>query len=397
MLVTGKLTRNIAAARRVAFEVLEQVAGGAYASDALRALGRNLSSRDGGLATQIVLGCLRYQGQLDFLISHYSGRDAASLDAAVILALRVALLQLRYLDRIPTYAAVHDSVEFVKARKRAAAGFTNAVLRKVTREAVAWPDQAAEFSCPLWLIDRWKTHFGENEAKGIAAAALIEPQPYIRIPEGKQPPDGLETEKTDVSGAYRVIKGDLADVRLHDIGSQAIIPLLNLRSGDTYLDLCAAPGNKTLQALETPLSFALACDISERRLQEMNANCSRLVLDATDTLPLRREFQRIFIDAPCSGTGTLARNPEIKWRIRPEDPARFAKIQSTILNEAIRLLAADGRLVYATCSLEREENEDVVRRFLDKNSGIQLKGEWQRLPGHDEGDGFYAAAFEKID
>lgn len=383
--------RRISRSRAVAFEVLEQVGQGAYASDALRDESARLDPRDAGLASQIVFGCLRYRKQLDYLIAHYSGRRTETLDAPVQIALRGALFQLRYLERIPAHAAVHDAVEFVKLRSRAAAGLVNAVLRKVNRAPVEWPDLATELSVPEWLLARWAEHFGAEEASGIARAALAEPERYIRIAAGSEVPSGVTTEPTDVAGAHRLLSPLLAGMRLQDIGSQAIVPLLDLAPRQKYLDLCSAPGNKTLQALETPLALAIACDISESRIQEVPPVCPRIVLNATEPLPFAVRFDRIFIDAPCSGTGTLARNPEIKWRLEPAELIRFRDKQTAMLRQALAVLAPDGKLVYATCSLEREENEDVIARVLRDNRDVVCEREVWRLPGRDEGDGFYGA------
>lgn len=393
MPVIGILMVRISPARTTAFAVLEQVTEGGYASDILRSQSCILDSRDAGLAAQIVFGSLRYQAQLDYLISLYSGRGAGELDLAVLVALRMAIFQIRYLERVPTRAAVHEAVELVKRHKRAAAGFTNAVLRKVNREPVVWPDRETEFSCPQWLLDRWADHFGEIAAQSVAEAALEEPLRYIRVPPGAEPPQGTSIEATSVPGCYRLLSSPApAGVRLHDIGSQAIVPLLDLKPGDRYLDLCAAPGNKTFQALETPLSLAVACDISYPRLSEMPSVCPRVVLDASRPLPFQLAVDRILVDGPCSGTGTLGRNPEIKWRVQSADFARFREMQERIVLAALPLLAPGGRLVYATCSLEREENEDVVARVLAREPGVRCAGEVWRRPGRDPGDGFYAAA-----
>ncbi|MBV8866654.1 MAG: hypothetical protein JO210_14770 [Acidobacteriaceae bacterium] len=375
-------------------ETLEAVEGGAYASDTLRQRSRSLGGRDAGLAAQIVFGCLRYQSQLDYLIFHYSGRRASELDIAVRLALRAALFQLRYLERVPAHAAVHESVEFVKARKRAATALTNAVLRKVNRNAVEWPDEATELSCPAWLLERWSAHFGPEAARAIAVAALREPAPYIRLPPGSPVLLKIEGEQGEVPGAHRLLSDPLPGQRLHDISSQTVIPLLDLQRGDTYLDLCAAPGNKTLQALETPLELAIACDISPKRIRQIPPLCPRIVLDAAQPLPFAVKFQRILIDAPCSGTGTLARNPEIKWRLRETDLKRFQEKQVGILVQAVSVLAPAGKLLYATCSLDREENEDVIRDFLSQHPAFRCTRELWRLPGRDQGDGFYAALLE---
>jgi len=385
----------ISPARKAAFHVLETVSSGSYASDAIRHATASLSTRDSGLARQIVFGCLRYQLQLDYLIAQYSGKPVDKLDVIVAIALRVGIFQMRYLERIPPHAAVHDSVEFVKHRKRAASGLTNAVLRKVNRLPVVWSNTPTELSCPGWLLARWSAHFSDELSRQMAGAALVEPLPYIRVPPGQGPPGGLELEATPLPGAYRLLSPTLPGIRLHDIGSQSIVPLLALEPGLRYLDLCAAPGNKTLQALETPLSLAVACDVSPERIRDIPALCPRVVLDATEPLPFSAPFDRIFVDAPCSGTGTLARNPEIKWRLKESDLPRFAKRQLQIARQAIVLLAPGGKLVYATCSLEREENENIVHALLEDQPDLVLERESWRLPGRDEGDGFFAAVLSK--
>ncbi|MBV8550434.1 MAG: hypothetical protein JOY54_03985 [Acidobacteriaceae bacterium] len=387
--------RSISPSRAVAFEVLEAAANGAYASDALRDRSVSLNARDASLAAQIVFGSLRFQRQLDYLIELYSGRKAPTLDLLILVALRGAIFQLRYLDRIPPHAAVHDSVEYVKVRKRAAAGFANAVLRKVNRSPVRWPEEATELSIPEWLLARWKSHFGVDAARQIARAALEEPAAYIRVPPGAALPAGVEVQSTEVEGAFRLLSPLKGGMRLQDIGSQSIVPLLELSPGQTYLDLCSAPGNKTLQALETPLNLAIACDVSERRVREIPPACPRMVLDATETLPFAAKFDRIFIDAPCSGTGTLARNPEIKWRLEEPELGRFRERQIAIVERALEVLAPAGKLVYATCSLEKEENEDVIAAVRRNCPEIRMERDLWRLPGRDEGDGFYAAVLAR--
>src|SRR5271157_3908751 len=235
MLIPTLLPSAISPARRVAFDVLCRVEDGAYASDELLVEAAQLTSRDAGLAGQIVFGCLRFQAQLDFLLEHYSQRAPGQLEPALRIALRMGIFQLRYLDRIPPHAAVHEMVELVKQGKRAAAGLTNAVLRKVDREPLRWPGKSIELSCPRWLLRKWTARYGAAEAEGIARGALQEPDHYIRIAPGSPPPleDGLTLEPTSVSGCYRLLQGAAHDLRRHgirfqDIGSQAIIPLLQL-------------------------------------------------------------------------------------------------------------------------------------------------------------------------
>jgi 16S rRNA (cytosine967-C5)-methyltransferase len=387
----------ISPARLAAFDILLDVEKGSYASDDLRSRSVTLSPRDAGLAAQIVFGCLRFQNQLDYLLALYSGRQATDLHPEVRIALRAAIFQMRYLERVPAHAAVDNSVEFVKKRQRAATGLVNAVLRKVNRDPVSWPDRATAESCPEWLLRRWQDSFGEERALGIARAALREPNHYVRIAPGREIPAELAVESTTLPGCYRVRTGAADSLRFHDIGSQSIVPLLQLEAGQSYLDLCAAPGNKTSQALETHLGLAVICDASFDRLRQMTVAGARVLLDATGRLPFSMKFDRVLVDAPCSGTGTLAGNPEIKWRIQPADFARFQAKQTAILSNALRVLSPEGRLVYATCSLEHEENEDVVKAVLAGNSQFRCEQEVYRIPGRDEGDGFYAAVISALD
>lgn len=386
---------RVSPARSVAYAVLRAVDEGAYASDTLAERSSGLASRDAGLASQIVFGCLRFQAQLDFLVEQYSGRPAAGLDKLVLIALRMAIFQLRYLDRIPAHAAVDETVEAVKQHKPQAAGLVNAVLRKVNRDEAQWPDRQTELSCPEWLLARWSEHFGAEAARRIALAALREPIPYVRIAPGRPVPEGIEVEPTDIPGCYRLLSGSTLGLRLHDIGSQSIVPLLGLEPGMSYLDLCAAPGNKIAQALETPLGLAIACDVSISRIRDVPPGCLRVVLDAAAPLPFSRKFDRIFLDVPCSGTGTMGRNPEIKWRVQRETITRFAEKQLRMLAGSVEWLNPGGQLVYATCSLEREENEDLVAAVLEREPALRCQREVWRLPGRDEGDGFYTAVFTR--
>jgi 16S rRNA (cytosine967-C5)-methyltransferase len=347
-------------ARAAAFEILLKVEAGGYASDLLLTRTSALDSREAGLASEIVFGILRRRAQLDWVIDKYvSGRK---LDPQVRNALRMGIYQTGFLDRVPAHAAVSESVELVKrARKTSAAGLVNAILRKASREEIQSALSGAplhiELSCPEWILDRWTRRYGAEAAAGIARAALGEPVTYIR------------------------------GGRIQDIGAQSIVPLLRLEPGQTFLDLCAAPGNKTAQALETGV-VAVAADLHFHRAAPLRGlGIPVVVLDGTQPLPFVRRFDRILVDAPCSGTGTLGRNPEIKWRLKPEDLTDLARRQAALLANAQAALAPGGLLVYSTCSLEPEENEGITAA-LPHN---QLLETIQRLPGRDPGDGFYAA------
>ncbi|HKW97919.1 MAG TPA: transcription antitermination factor NusB [Bryobacteraceae bacterium] len=374
-------------ARLLAFETLRKVGRGGYASDLLAVGAAGLDPRDAALASEIVFGVLRYQAQLDFLIEHYSGRPLRKLDFEVVLALRMGIYQLRYLDRIPPHAAVSESVELVKnAGVRSAAGFANAVLRKAGREAVQWPDRAVELSHPEWLLARWDREFGADATARIAQANLRPPETYIRVPPGREIPAAISAEATEVPGCYRLIAGEAGEFRIQDIGSQSVVPLLELAPGQTFLDLCAAPGNKTAQALESGVR-AVACDFHPKRVAMLRTLGAGVVhLDATRPLPFGRAFDRILLDAPCTGTGTLARNPEIKWRLQPSDIEELHGRQVVLLQNALEKLAPGGILVYSTCSLEREENDGVIEEL-----GLHPAHIMRRIQGLQAGDGFFAA------
>ena len=381
------MSPTVSPARLLAFDTLRKVGRGGYASDLLAAGATPLDRRDAALASEIVFGVLRYQAQLDFLIQHYSGRGAGKLDFEVLLALRMGVYQLRYLDRIPAHAAVGQSVELVKSQGfRSAAGFANAVLRKVGREAVAWPSRAVELSHPEWLLERWDREFGAETTALIARANLQPPETYIRIPAGREIPPDVKVEPTEIPGCYRLVAGEAGGFRIQDIGSQSVVPLLDLAPGQTFLDLCAAPGNKTAQALESGV-HAVACDFHAKRVEMLKLlGVDVLHLDGTRPLPFGRRFDRILLDAPCSGTGTLARNPEIKWRLQPADIQDLHRRQVVLFKNALEVLAPRGVLIYSTCSLEREENDGVVEAL-----GLTPDHVMRRIPGIHAGDGFFAA------
>ena len=281
--------------RTIAFRTLLLVERGGFAADLLHASMGELETRDAALAEEIVFGVLRFQSQLDFLVAYYSGRPAGKLDREVLIALRMGIYQLRYLDRIPAHAAVAESVELVKrAKKSSAAGLVNAVLRKVDRKPVRWPDRATELSHPAWMLERWDRQYGVETATAIAAANLRRPETYLRVPPGQDAPENAESV-TEVPGCYRAPlgygRGAVPGYRIQDIGSQSIVPLLGLRRGETFLDLCAAPGNKTAQALEAGVR-AVACDIHPHRLEALRGLSTDLVvLDGTASLPFSRPFR----------------------------------------------------------------------------------------------------------
>ena len=372
---------TLAPARQAACGALLAVDRGAWSAEALAAKSAHLDARDAGLASDIVFGTLRHHGELDAVIRLCSNRSVDHLDIAVRIALEMAIYQLMFLDRVPDHAVVNDSVELARrAGKESAVPFVNAVLRRVLRDPVTVPESAAT---PPWLLARWVAQYGEETAAKIAHASLSPPERFIRVGKAEPPEGALATE---LPGCYLLPSGDPGPFRFQDIGSQSVVPLLDLRAGQTFLDVCASPGNKTAQALETPL-HAVACDVHLSRAKLLLAlGIPVVATDASKPLPFRTQFDRILVDAPCTGTGTLARNPEIKWRLKNDDVFDLRRRQKAILKNALERLAPGGLLVYSTCSLEREENQDVIEA-----SGATIVKTMQRLPGRDPGDGFFAA------
>lgn len=381
-------------ARKLAFDILLKVEAGAYSTELLHASSGSMDPRDEALVSELVLGVVRRQSQLDYLIELNSKTPAAKLDPEVRIALRLGVYQLRFLDRIPPHAAVSESVELVKrARKVSAAGMVNAILRKQKQGEIEWPSPSLAAALPPWLFGKWREDFGLETTQQIAQAFLERPESYIRVPKGREPEAvALGAEPTSVPGCYRYTNTDgQLPFRFQDIGSQCIVPLLDLKPGQTFLDLCAAPGNKTAHAMEYGVK-ATACDVHLFRLKALaGLGCNLTVLDALQPLPFSQKFDRILIDAPCSGTGTIGRNPEIRWRVQFKDLERMQRLQVQMLCNALQWLKPGGVLVYSTCSLEAEENEHVVAKALTQVSDFAVRNTMKRIPGRDRGDGFFAA------
>src|SRR5712692_9398475 len=357
-------------ARRAALEILRRVElEGAYASVLLAGLDRGMREDDRALCHELVLGVLRRQLWLDGALEHFAKRGIDKIDLPVKLALRLGLYQLRFLSRIPPSAAVNESVNLVRAAGlRSAASFANAVLRRATREpdydpaagvSSAAEKLSVETSHPLWLIGRWTDAFGFEETRALAHANN-EPAPIAfrftqRRKDAKQVIEEMESRGARVApskiapDAWRIVGagGSVRDfsldgqIYLQDEASQLVAHLLGVAPGDRVLDVCAAPGSKTthLATLE-PQALIVAGDVHEHRLRtlkelakQQGADSIKLVAcDATQQLPFARgSFDRVLVDAPCSGTGTLRRHPEIRWRLKAADIAELSSKQPLIL------------------------------------------------------------------
>jgi 16S rRNA (cytosine967-C5)-methyltransferase len=443
-------------ARRAAFEILRRVeTESAYASSLLATMDEGLRGDDRGLSHELVLGVLRQQLWLDRVLEHFADRRMDRLDLAVRLALRMGLYQLRFLSRIPASAAVNESVKLVRAAGlRSAAGFTNAVLRRATREPDYDPAKnvsdpieklAIETSHPRWLLDRWADALGLEEA-GALARANNEPAPVafrftartVGATQRQQIIDELVAAGVDLRSSkitpnsWRVMGQRHALLRkfagagliyFQDEASQLVAHFLDIQPGDRVLDVCAAPGSKTtLIGALTAEATIVASDLYEHRLRLLSElavtqgidSIQLAVADATNTLPFAKgSFDRVLVDAPCSGTGTLRHNPEIRWRLGLSDIVELAAKQNQILAQASELVRPGGRLLYSTCSLESDENEAVVVAFLKEHAEfdqlrlpqIQISGDSIDLatesdakrtwPHRHDVDGFFMAVFQR--
>ena len=431
---------SISPARTAAFDILLRVdRTDAYATELLHAPQYSeLSPKDHGLATELVMGVLRWRSILDEQIAQHSSQKLEKLDPEVLTALRMAAYQLQFLSRVPQRAAVHESVELVKrAKKRSATTLVNAVLRKLANQKTSEKIAAESSAHPSWLVERWSGEFGLNATRQICAYNQTIPEVAIRIPDA--------TAKTALANAgiklapgriltcaNRIESGEITctaafregRVAIQDEGSQLVAMLVG--KGKRILDCCAAPGGKTrVMAEQNPQSSVIALELHEHRARLLRKlvpakNVQVLTADACE-FKSEALFDRVLVDVPCSGTGTLGHNPEIKWRLKQEDLPDLHARQLAILQSAMRLTAPGGRLVYATCSLEREENSDVVSEALAADHAFHLidcrtvlehlrteseliwndldsllSGPYLRtIPGIHPCDGFFAAILEK--
>jgi 16S rRNA (cytosine967-C5)-methyltransferase len=393
----------VSPARRAAYQVLLAVERGhSHSDDLLRGKAIDaLSAPDRHLATALVLGVLRWQIQLDQATRAFLTRPNAKLDAEIRVALRMGVFQILHMDRIPARAAIDESVGLAKqAGHRFASGMVNAVLRKLAATPPVAPsddsstDLAFAYAHPAWMVERWVSSYGVEAARAICAHGQRQPATTIRLvdpcAEAELLQAGFELASGSLLTAARtVVAGNITAapafldgrIRMQDEGSQLVAELAAITLNQevkSVLDACAAPGGKTLILAErNPAARILACEQSEPRLDSMRHRLApyanrvecRLV-DATalpsgaDSPKNESAFDLALVDVPCSGTGTLGRNPEIRDHFRPEDLPRQAERQCAILSAALGAVRPGGSVVYSTCSLEPEENEQVVAAVL---------------------------------
>jgi 16S rRNA (cytosine967-C5)-methyltransferase len=449
---SNRKTAGPTAPRMIAIRVVERVQrAGAYADLALHhaLVESRIPALDRALATELVYGTLRWRGRLDYLIGKALDPDIDTLEPLVTSALRVGAYQLFFSDRIPENAAVDEAVRCVRAMGlERATGLVNAVLRRLAREGDSFELPKLETdpleylihagSLPPWLAERWLAEFGAEQAAELAAAmneaapvtlrvnrtkttreALL-PELIERFPDAKvclYAPDGIVLgRKGDVGQDPTFLSGQIS---VQDEASQLVVHLLDPQPGDRVLDTCAAPGTKSAAIAERldGEGHVMALDRHARRLQLVGRGIRRLEIggvatlerDATKSLADLTEagpFDRILVDAPCSGLGALRRNPDARWRVRPEDLESLSKIQRAILESAASVLRPGGSLVYSTCTITPEENDSIVRAFMATRPGWRIapkqeapavmqdlmdeNGFLRLLPHRHDMDGFFA-------
>jgi len=422
-------------ARCAAFEILRRIVDETAYSDHLLAQTkvRALSPRDRNLTTEIVYGTLRWQLLLDHFIESTSSRSLAELGSGVRSLLRLSIYQMAFLQRIPVHAIVNDAVEIAKQRVSwKASTFLNGVLRALSRSR-PWESTHmtippwVRVSLPEWLWRRWSDRFGTDAAREFALSLNRAPQVAFRRDRRLATAAREVLQKHSIAselvpGAL-ILRGRRSSIAEHlestgvyiqDEASQLIPFVLAPIEHCTAWDVCAAPGGKTRILMElvggrgrlVASDRNLARSIRMKRALHRSGEHDFVVLDAERPLPWRSGFDAILADAPCSGLGTLRRNPEIKWRRHPGELAELHRRQCRILSQAAESLRSGGRILYSTCSTEPEENEQVVEEFLDTHPRFRILkpanppgiGDWigedgqiRTFPSSRLWDGFFAA------
>lgn len=427
---------KISPARVAAFDILKRIeTDQAFSSVLLPEYEAALSPKDRSLCHQLTLGVLRKQIYLDRIIDHFSG--GKKIDVAVRVILRLGLFQLNFLDKVPDHSAVDESVSLVqRAKKSSAKGFVNAILRGSLREPFlpVYGDEierlSVESSHPRWLVEKWIAEFGVEVADSLTRSNNEQPRQVFRLTAKSRPEtkyDGVD--KSDlVESAFvsshstpeLLAASERGVVYFQDEGSQLVAGAVSLPAGASFLDVCAAPGSKVTQVAVDNLNngnLIVAGDLNEKRIEFLAYNCRNqgasgvqiVRYDAESALPFAdRSFNVVLVDAPCSGTGTIRHNPEIRYSLSADDFSALAAKQRRILSNASKKVGKGGRLIYSTCSLEREENEGVADRFLEENpdfikSSIEVDkrfhtadGYARTRPDRDGFDGFFIAVFKRL-
>ena len=395
------------AGRIAALETLRAVRTGAFADRAFDAAAHRLDPRERAWTHELVYGTLRLRGRIDHHLTHHSSRPLRKLDPDTLDILRLGGYQLLEMDGVPDYAAVSASVDLARRFARRSAGFVNAVLQSLRRAPAAstFPslesDPVAHLSTwgshPAWLVERWIERFGADGARRLVESNNTRPDLYLRV-LGPDPDSvtrmlghsGVVTEPVRLlARALRVVEGSaatalgMAPVIVQDPAAGLVVCFAGAAPA-RVVDLAAAPGGKTIGLAcdaPDPGRLVAAADISIQRMSRLRDNVARLGALAGGIAPVvadgrRPPFRRaqlVLLDAPCSGTGTLRRHADGRWRLRPGDLESLALLQAELLDAAAAAVEPGGLMVYSTCSLEREENEEQVEAFLNRHGEFTLE------------------------
>lgn len=392
-----------------------------------------LSPADRGLCQELVFGVVRWQAALDWLIARKT--QGRTQKPALQDLLRLGLYQIFWLDRIPDHAAVHETVEMAKhGGFGPQAGFINAILRSYLREAEETRTALADlkrtqpalgWSHPEWLVKRWQERFGDENTQRLLEWNNTPPKTFARVNTLKTDPGKLVEQWRDENVDYDFVTREwigenlVFELKSHppltmlesfrrgwfyiqDPSTLLAVRELDPQPGEDILDLCAAPGGKTtyVAQLMNNQGRIVAHDIAPDRLKLIEENRTRLGLTCVATAstldPRPSAFDRVLVDAPCSNTGVLRRRVDLRWRIQPAEIARLRATQLALLRQAAKQLKPGGRLIYSTCSLELEENSEVVKQFLAAEAGFRLESERELTPGKDAVDGAFIARLVRL-
>lgn len=442
--------------RSLAVNILQRIeSSGAYADILIEEtfLRNPLKSADRGLLTELVYGVLRWQKRLDWVISNFSSTKPQRMERDILNILRVGTYQLLFLNRVPASAAVNESVKLAKVRGQKHGNFINAVLRSIDRgrNGITFPDISEDivkhisikYSHPEWLVRRFLSELGADETILLCEANNEPPPLTVRVNPMAISREGLlsrllesgyEAVPTFFSPAGIVIKGagEVTAIpgfaegffSVQDEASQLVSYILDPQPGERILDACAAPGGKATHIIElmADTGVVFAADIKARGVSRIIENAERLGLksikafqsDAAGPLGFKDvEFDRVLLDAPCSGTGVIRRHPEGKWQKREEDIPLLAKRQIRLIDNVSRFLKPGGVIVYSVCSVMKEEGEEVIDAFLSSHPEFILeralpmigdtaeslvcnKGFFELYPHIYGMDGFFAARMRRI-
>ena len=436
------MAEAVTPSRRIALEVVRSVRQGDLADRALSRAGADLDPRDFAWTQELVYGMLRLRGRLDHLLESLVRSGIGGLEPDVLDVLRLGAYQLREMGSVPPYAAISQSVELVRwAGAGRAAGLVNGVLHSLLRsgDGAPYPDPAVDplgyltrwGSHPVWLVERWLARWGFEDTRALVDADNQRPELYLRpvrdepdVAVEKLAAAGLDAQSVPLSpesirlSAPATARDALAvvDAVVQDPAGALVMRYAAIPEGARVIDLCAAPGGKAVSAAESA-RYVVASDLSRSRLRRLRENTVRLRLQeriglvvADARYPPFRSTDAVVLDAPCTGTGTLRRHPDGRWRVTEADLAALVSLQRELLEAAASLVSDGGLLVYSTCSLEPEENEMQIGDFLERHPGFERApeagavdgglesppGDLVVLPQRHGFDGSYAARLRRI-